>query len=317
MKIYYASSFGIRPNQDITENLIILFAEMKKTDGEKTVVFEEGTYYIDSEKCEKHMLYITNTVGDKEFSDGETPHLYAVPFYLGGLTDLTLDGGNSLFLIDGKVTNIAVENCRNITLKNMEIRHRNPDMHELKVIRKTIFTVDYAIDRDSQYVIENGKLYFYGKDYRVAADSNALNAYWIGLIRKNTPDKINRVHHPLFSAVKAEPIGERKIRVHYPNTFRFKSGDCFYLFDVRRQFAGIFINKCENVVLNNIRQRFNYSLALVAQDTENITVEEVDFSPEKSSARKMASVADFIQISCAEAKLPSKTVILKAPVMTV
>ena len=65
---------------------------------------------------------------------------------------------------------------------------------------------------------------------------------------------------------------------------------------VRRQFAGIFVNKCENVKLQNIKQRFNYSLALVAQDSENINVDNVDFSPEENSARKMASVADFIQI---------------------
>ena len=80
------------------------------------------------------------------------------------------------------------------------------------------------------------------------------------------------------------------------NTFRFKTGDCFYLFDVRRQFAGIFINQCCNVTLENIKQRFNYSLALVLQDSENVTVDSVSFAPEQNSARKMASVADFMQV---------------------
>ncbi|MGN1195231.1 MAG: right-handed parallel beta-helix repeat-containing protein [Acutalibacteraceae bacterium] len=306
MKTYYASQFGIKPNEDITENLIKLFSDMKADNGEKTVIFENGTYFIDSEKCEKRMLYITNTVGDKEFSADETPHLNAVPFYLADISNLTVDGGNSVFLIDGKVTNIAAENCSNITLKNMEIRHKHPDMHELKVIRKGLFSVDFEIDRDSLYEFSDGKLYFYGKDYRVRSDSNAVNAYWIGLIRKNTPDKIIRVHHPLFSAVNIQDSGERKIRVHYPNTVRFKNGDCFYIFDVRRQFAGIFLNKCKDVVLKNIKQRFNYSLALVAQDTENITVDGVTFSPEKGAARKMASVADFIQICMCRGKITVK-----------
>lgn len=31
------------------------------------------------------MLYITNTVGDKEFKNNETPHLNEVPFYLNGI----------------------------------------------------------------------------------------------------------------------------------------------------------------------------------------------------------------------------------------
>lgn len=189
-----------------------------------------------------------------------------------------------------------MESCENITLKNMEIRHSHPDMHELKVVRKSLFSVDFEIDRDTQYEFKNGKGYFYGKDYRYAIDHKANNAWWIGLIRRDTPNKIKRVNHPLFSALSVKDLGNRKIRVTYPNTFRFSADDCYYLFDVRRQFAGIFVNKCENVKLENIKQRFNYSLALVAQDSENITVDNIEFAPEKDSARKMASVADFIQI---------------------
>lgn len=52
----------------------------------------------------------------------------------------------------------------------------------------------------------------------------------------------------------------------------------------------------QNLTLRGIKQRFNYSLALVAQDCENVNVEKVDFSPEEGGARLMASVADFMQI---------------------
>ncbi|MGN0542946.1 MAG: right-handed parallel beta-helix repeat-containing protein [Acutalibacteraceae bacterium] len=302
MKTIHAAEFGIAANEDITERLAELLSYIKSIDGEKTVLFEKGTYYIDGEKCPKHMLYITNTVGDGEFSADETPHLNSVPFYFGGIDDLTFDGGDSIFVIDGKVTNIAAESCKNITLQNIEIRHSHPDMHELKVVRKGLFSVDFEIDADSLYEFEGGKLYFYGNGYRVSADKSALNAFWIGLIRAKTPNKIMRVRHPLFSAVKIQDIGKRKVRVFYPNTSRFKTGDSLYIFDVRRQYAGIFINKCENVTLKNIRQRFNYSLALVAQDTENITADGIDFSPEKGAARKMASVADFIQLCMCRGK---------------
>ena len=295
MKTVYADKFDIHINEDITEGLAKLLNYLKTVDEEKTVIFEKGTYYIDSEKCKKYMLYITNTVGDREFSKDETPHLNAVPFYFDCLDNITIDGGNSVFVIDGKVTNIAMENC-NITLKNIEIRHKHPDMHELKVVHKGVFSVDFEIDRDTQYEFIDGKAYIFAKDYRYAIDNKANNSWWIGLIRSATPNKIKRVNHPLFSALKIKDLGNRKIRVTYPNTSRFKKDDRYYLFDVRRQFAGIFVNKCENVTLKNIKQRFNYSLALVAQDSENITVDSVEFAPEKDSARKMASVADFIQI---------------------
>lgn len=301
--IIQASDFGIIPGNEITNELCGLLEYAKSIDGVKTVIFESGVYHLDSAKCKKYTLHITNTVGDGEFEPGETPHLNAVPFYFGGIDDLTVDGGGSIFVIDGKVTNIAIEQCKNLTLKNMELRHLHPDMHELRVAGKTLGSVDFEIDRDSLYEFENGKLIFYGKDYRERADKSALNAHWIGLIRAKTPDKICRVAHPLLSAVKIRDLGGRRIRVSYPNTFRFSSGDRYYLFDVRRQFAGIFISRSENIRLENIRQRFNYSLAVVAQDTADIEVENVAFAPEEGSARRMSSVADFMQFCMCRGKI--------------
>lgn len=267
MKILNAVDFQIKPDHDITAELINLIEAAKQIDEDKTIVFETGTYYIDSAECKQYMLYITNTVGDKEFSADEIPHLNAVPFYFNNIDNLVFDGNDSVFIIDGKVTNIALENCKNIILKNIEIRHAHPDMHELKVNKVSPFYVDFEIDKDSLYKIENKKLYFYGKDYCCAADKNALNAHWIGLIHENVLSTVKRVSNPFLGAVKLQNSGNRKVRAYYLNTFRFKQGDCFYLFDVRRQFAGIFVNQCENVVLDNLKQRFNYSLALVLQDS--------------------------------------------------
>lgn len=80
----------------------------------------------------------------------------------------------------------------------MEIRHAHPDMHELRVVNKSLFSVDYEIDKDSQYTFENSKLYFYGTGYKCAADLCAANAHWIGLLRSETPEK-SRGFHTRFS----------------------------------------------------------------------------------------------------------------------
>lgn len=295
MKEIHASEFGITAEKDISQELVKLLDYAKTIDGEKTVVFQKGTYYIDSHRCQQHMLYITNTVGDKEFKSGETPHLNSVAFYFGQTNDLTVDGNGAIFVIDGKVTNIAIENCKNLTLKNLEIRHAHPDMHEFKVVKKSLFTVDFELDKDSLYSVKDGKLYFKAKDYSFCASRNT-SAWWIGLIRQETPNKIERVSHPMFSSLKTTDLGNGRIKVTYPSTKKFKEGDRIYLFDVRRQFAGIFINKSENISLYNIKQRFNYSLAYVAQDSERLTIEGCEFAPEEGSARKMSSVADFIQL---------------------
>ncbi len=301
MKTLNAAEFGVLPEQEITQQLSALFDEAANCKCEN-IIFSPGTYYINSEKCRRYMLYITNTVGDKEFKNNETPHLNEVPFYLNGIKNLTIEGSGAVFIIEGKVTNSAIENCENIVVRNMEIRHAHPDMHELRVVNKSLFSVDYEIDKDSQYTFENSKLYFYGTGYKCAADLCAANAHWIGLLRSETPEKIKRVSHPLFGAVRIQDISNRRFRAYYPNTMRFKIDDRFYLFDVRRQYAGIFINKSRNIVIDAFKQRFNYSLAFVAQDSENVTIKNSCFAPEKNSARKMASVADFMQVCMCRGK---------------
>lgn len=153
LKIFNAADFSIVPNEDISEKLAEFISALKAEDGEKTAVFDSGTYHIDSKRCKEYMLVITNTAGEKEFSPNETPHLNAVPFYFGGVSDLVFDGGDSIFVIDGKVNNIAVEDCRNITLRNLEIRHAHPDMHEFLVVRKSAFSVDFKIDSDSSFSV--------------------------------------------------------------------------------------------------------------------------------------------------------------------
>lgn len=291
-----AEKYGIMPCEDITENLCKLIEDLANIEDEVTVNFEKGEYFVDSNKCKQYMLYITNTAGEKEFSKNEKQHLNAVPFYFSGLKNVVFDGGDSIFVIDGKVTNMAFENCENFTVKNIEIRHKQPDLHELKVVKKDKFAVEFELDSDTDYCVKGGKLCFMGNGYKSVAPKNA---WWIGRIQEEAPNKIERVASPLLGATSIKDLGDRKIRVCYFNVKRFNINDCFYIYDVRRQYAGIFVNKCKNIVFEGIKQRFNYSLALVAQDSENVSLINSEFAPEQGSVRKMASIADFAQIcSC-------------------
>ncbi len=97
MKTLNAAEYGVLPGKEIAKQLAQLFDEAKKSECE-VISFDPGTYYINSEKCRKYMLYITNTVGDKEFNENETPHLNEVPFYLNSIKNLTIEA-TALFLL--------------------------------------------------------------------------------------------------------------------------------------------------------------------------------------------------------------------------
>ncbi len=294
MKIYKAADYGVRPYGFCQKELCELLNSLPKDEEEKTLLFEKGTYFINALKLEEKMLFITNTVGDKEFSKNEVPHLNRSPLFFSGLKNLTVDGMGARFVIHGKATHMVIDGCENITVKNLTVTSENPEMHELKVADKGKLFVDFEIDPESRYVKEKSGFYFTGHGYKRSFRDCLTTAWWIAHFPADRPDFCQRTLHPLRSCLRLTEKGKGKIRAYYPSTKKFIKGDRYYLYDVRRQYAGIFVQNSRNVTLEGIRQPFNYSLAFVAQNTENITLSELDFTPEEN--RVMCSVADFIQI---------------------
>lgn len=301
---YYAKDYGILPNEEVAESLSRALNEMSKIEGEKTLIFEKGLYYLDSDKCEGKMLYITNTAGDKEFKDNETPHFNKIGINFQNIKDLTFQGNGAEFLIDGRVTNIAVENCENITIDGITIDVKNPPLHEFTVDSVNGHSVVFSLEKNNnKYVEEKGKYYLFGKGYKENFFENRELSWWNAQIKNGDTQHVERVRHPFAQAFSIKEIAPYKFKLKYLSTKRFGVGDKFYVFNTRRQFAGIFVNKTKNFTLKNTAQHFNYSLALVCQDTENITVDNVNFAPKENSGGLIASLADFIQICTCKGKV--------------
>lgn len=303
MTVINAADYKIKPESSVASTLAALFKELAETDGEKTLVFESGNYYIDAAELEYETLFITNTVGDNEFKKGETPHRVRTALNLKNIKDLKIEGNGAKFIIRGKATNAALQSCENIEINDIEIDVENPDMHEMEVFAKGKHSVDFQIDALSNYSVEGGRLYFNGVDYKTDALKKYRAAWHTGCVKKGTPNTIKRTHHLFLTALKAKDLGSGKVRIYYLNNSQIDIGDRYYVFHNRRDNVGIFIDSCKNITLNGVAQRFNYSLAIVAQNTENITLSNLDFSPDKKGGRLVASTADFIQICMCKGKV--------------
>ena len=298
MKYVYANEAGILPGEEITQKLNSLLSELAGDDGEKTLVFEKGEYVIDSAYAPEPELYITNTMGDGEWLKGERQHLNRVGMYFKGIKSLTVEGNSSVFAVRGSLTNIAVCDCENLYLKNFTLVTENPDMHAFKVVRKSAFRVDFELDCESRYEFKKGKYFFVGKDYERAFTAGRLTARWIGRVPASNGRSVVRTSHPLAGAVSIKKTGERAFRAVYLIRPRCEEGDEFYIFDVRRKYQGVFASRAKNLRLDGITQRFNYGLACVFQDCENVAVTDCVFAPPANGAKKLASVADFMQVCC-------------------
>lgn len=293
MRELYAKDFNVKNGGDVTLALKEMLDVAKAEKGEKIIIFEKGEYKLTKANSTKLSLNITNTIGDKEWVSGEEKRTYYTPLYVDGIDDLTIDFGGSVLTIYGKMNNAVIVNSKNVTLQNVEIRTDNPDLHEIKVVSKKGLTVEYEIDKESKYEKRSDGYYFVGEDYELSFKHKPITTWWVGDVKPNTPNKIKRCGHPLLMSTIKE-VAPYRIKATYFRPVNYEVGERFYLYDVRRKNVGIFADNCENFTLKNVKQRFNYSLAVVCQHCHNVTIDSVDFSP--IGEKLMCSIADFIQI---------------------
>lgn len=292
---YNAKEYEMVVGEDISHSLQKTLCELENVEEEKTLTFEKGEYHLYSNKVCVKDLFITNTVGDKQWRRGTVPHRNNIGIWIENQKDLTIDGNGCVFVMHGKMTNIAVVNSKNVTLKNFSIRVDNPDMHEFKVVEVGKTHVDFEIDKESRYHKFHCRYYFVGEDYRSRFKKSALGS-WFGYIPKENENTIVRKAHPLRGAYMIKELEPHKFRAKYLQTLRFKVGDRYYVYDELRKYNGIFVEKSDSIALECVNQHFNYGLAYVAQNSSNLKINGCKFAPHADSAKLMISAADFVHI---------------------
>lgn len=291
--IINVSDYGILPGTECGAELERIINNIPRDDAEKVLKFQEGDYYIDARNLTKRKLFVTNTAGDNEYSAEETPHSVPVALYFDGFKNLTVEGCGARFIISGKTTNCVVSNCENFVLRDIVIDTDKPDFHELKVVGKGGFYADFELSEYDDYEFRNGTVIFKGNGFETDIKHKSKSAWWPNKVSGENREENVRSKHPLMLSLKLKKISENTVRSYCLDANRFNIGDIFYIFDNRRQFAGIFVDNSKDVTLQGIAQHFNYSLAVVCQCSENITLEKLSLTPQNGYF--VTSVADFVQ----------------------
>lgn len=292
--IYYAKDYGVTPNKDVTVELDALLKAMRTDDTEKTLLFESGRYFIDADKCDKCEYYITNTISEKELIKDGSTHVRTIAMHLKGIKNLTINGGDATLCVDGKLTNMVISECESITVKNLDIETVSPNLHRFDVVKRGAFYVDFRLSSNSKYRAEKGKFYFIGKGYRYGFTAGCGGWGWNTCIRANDPEAMRRRRHPFTASVCIKELSPYNFRVYYPFRPKYEAGDEFYIFNNLRSDVGVFMEKSKDITFENVGQHFNYSLAYVAQDCENLCFKGLKCNPQHGM--NMTSIADFIQI---------------------
>lgn len=302
--IIRCEDYGILPNTDCSEKLDRLFKDLKRIEEEKILLFIEGTYYFNSDFAKEIFSPITNTSGAKEYKNKEDIFKHKTLFLFENVKNFVLDGQGSTFIIDGKVTNMIFRNCENVTVKNLRITVKNPNLHKLTVINSNGRKVTYKMDNDSVSVSRNGK--WQGKGYSLGYKEKCKIAGWTNSV---LPDEANvnfRTTHPLLGAFSVKEKKSGIIEATYFKPKKYVIGQSFYIFDAHRTEVGVLIDRCKNINFDRYEQNFNYALGVVAQVSEDVTITNCRFAPEENGEMEMASLADLTHFCMCKGKITVK-----------
>ncbi len=240
-------------------------------------------------------FYCSNTAKKHENSDGTR----FSALYLDGKKNITIDGNGATLLVHGKMTPLLLNNCENITIKNLTIDYACPTMAEFKVLSNDNGTCIIEINKDCLYRIEENNLIWQGEN-----DLNGL-PYWSDSYIGNR--RLIKIYDPVteisrdfrradldFEAI--EYLGNNQLKIVLKKKDAdFQPGCVFQTRNIVRDQTGALFQRCKNLRFENLRVRFMHGLGMVSQFCENVTYINCDLTP--APHRTITSTADFFQFS--------------------
>lgn len=302
--VIYPESFSVKPNTEATEGFKNLFNTSAQTAVNKNLTLIKGNYVFQSKNALIKEFFISNTVSRKEYEKNKNACINKTAIVIDGVKNMEIDCNDSNFIIDGQMTHIYIKNCENVLIKNLKIETVLPDIHKVTVLKSSPFYVTFEIDSISNFREENGDYYWWGTDYKTKFNDAKADNY---VIPTACADNLNHLicnrKHPLQGAASVKQISDRVFNVRYIAPKDFQAGQVFYIFSDKRNDVGIFIEKSNKITLKNIKQRFNRGHGVVAQNSENITITDCEFTPNLKSEIDFCCLGDFLHFNMCRGKI--------------
>ncbi len=234
-------------------------------------------------------------------------------FWLRGLQDICIDGQHSSLRVRGEplaaasrithhafMTTFILEDCTNVTIKDLSIDWASRHMAQAKVLASHGNSMEVEVVSDMRWWVWNGQIYFEGEGFckplqRIIAVEAATGAPVRGS-GDNCGGDYEVVWH-------VEKLDERRIRITGPCKAIPQPGQWVILwltgYDTGERLAhAIVISRCRDVILDNIRIHHAPAMAIVGQLSENITLRHCQVTPPPNSGLLFSASADathFVQ----------------------
>lgn len=263
--------------------------------GDTLLLGGETLHFYPDGTREKYDCISNNDRGDKK-----------IVFPLTGKDHLTIDGEGAELIFHGEILPFTVNECTDITLKNLKIDYASPMyiQAEIESVGKECMVLQFD-EKDFKYYEKDGELWMYHEedgwkkklfpclvtefDQKTNAPSPEVEFY----IAENAKDSDHGFMSSIFKGIHYKDLGNGRLEVSHESVSLHKAGNLFVgTFDNNRHNPGIFINHSKNVHLENISLYHTLSMGVICQLSENISLSQVCAKPREGSGRVLSVCAD-------------------------
>lgn len=286
METIVLRDWGIVPGEDCTLKLHALMQEHRQ---DATFVFEEGDY-----------LFESRMEADYRLSNTDVLPVRKLGIWMQEMKNVHLQGNGARLWFSGHMQPFTLDRCENCTVENFIIDWKKPLVAEGVVRAFTENSVDLYVDPDlfPHRMTKDGWLEFdTGNDewYPLYRYSQIQYDASTRTVRCDTGDKF-------APAAPIEEVGENVYRMRHARedgVVDTAIGNINVLRHNERWHAGIFCEKCKNILISDITVFSCGGLGCLAQFCDTMTYRRVHFVPNEKAGRRITSGRDDgMHITC-------------------
>lgn len=252
-----------------------------KETGEDGIYFPKGTYNFYSDMAsEKHINVANHGIRC----------LVRIAFLIDNMRDFTVDGGNSEFIFHGAVMPFAIINSKNIKIKNFSIDYETTMTMEARVEEVCENYVLLEPDKDQDWYTEGNALYI--------TDSYGRTEKYAYMTLKGKYGENKYMPYSRDSFVKNLCFDTENGKLKLSGTDLNLQKDMLLILQTCSRYAsGVFADNSKDVEIRGYTARRSYGMGVLAQKTENVTVDNMRVMSGKG--REVSLAGDGVHfVSC-------------------
>ena len=233
-----------------------------RQNGEDGIAFDGGKYDFYPDRADEALLHVSNhdVYGEKR-----------IAFLLEGMEGFTVDGGGSEFVFHTDMIPFAVIGSKNITIKNLSIDYDKTKAFELRVLAVGEDSFDFCRLAGSECYVEGTKLYISDGDGK-----DEPFRYFCLLNDGTSKEMISESRDSFDRNMYFEDLGGSVFRVHNRDkNLELREGMILVARAHLRHASNIFIDRSEDVQIENLTMYKSYGMGLLAEKSRNITIDRM------------------------------------------